>query len=186
MAITKYGLDTLTSTIFVDKYGMLFSTAKLSKYGVISTGGGSGSVGGTAAGTGGLFLDSTFSNFTVEFTTLVSNITITSVDMYSASNFSGGAYTIGVYSGATLQGSVSGTITPPIGGTNIKITVTLNTLLSVTGNYNIRIATTAGTQLGTIVASNLTSSQVNITGNLVAANGTTTTNNVYNNLQFTY
>jgi len=147
---------------------------------------GSGSVGGTNAGTENLYTDKTWSNWALMFTTKFSNITLNSVDVYSSNNNTATNCIIGIYnnSGVLLTSTA---FIMPASTSNIKYTVPFNYLITTAGDYSLRFTPNSGPgSFGNIISTLNSSSNVNINGNFDYSRNQSTSINIYNNLQFTY
>ena len=147
---------------------------------------GSGSVGGTNTGTDENYTDNNWSNWALQFITNFDNVTLNSVDVYSSNKNTPSNCTIGIYNNSGIL-LTSTTLNMPASTLNIKYTITFNYLIVSAGNYRIKlISGSSAGSFGKIILASNTSKNINITGDFINDSNTSTPNNIYNNIQYTY
>ena len=100
----------------------------------------SGSSGGTNSLTTSTWVETNYSNKKTNFTTLISNVKITSIDYTIPANQTVNGIQLALYNSAGSVIAISSTITTrTAGASSVKITNTFNYSIPVAGNYSVGI-----------------------------------------------
>ncbi len=145
-------------------------------------GGGQGSVGGTSSLTTTTYIDASYNNKKVVFTTNVANVTITTVDYFIPAYQSVSGLVLAIYNNAgTVIATSSTNTTTTAAASAVKITSTFNYAIATAGTYSIGLS--AGT--GNIGSDNPALPITEPTGTITITGLSSAGSRCFNNIQFT-
>ncbi|RYY49826.1 MAG: hypothetical protein EOO06_05955 [Chitinophagaceae bacterium] len=140
-----------------------------------------GAAGGTATLTSSTYIDDTYNNRKLNFTTTKANVTITSVDYYVPAYQTVNGLRVSIYNSAGAVIATSSTITSgSAGATAVRVTNTFNYNIVAAGNYSIGVS--AG--YGNIGADNPAYPITEPTGTINITGGASAGLRCFNNIKF--
>jgi hypothetical protein len=144
-------------------------------------GGASGSAGGTTTLATATYVDNSFNNKRTNFSTIVANVNITTVDFYVPAYQTISGLVLSIYNGSgTIIATSTTNTTFSSGASASRISNTFNYTIAAPGNYSIGVS--AGT--GTIGSDNPAFPISEPTGNMNVTGVTSAGNRCFNNIQF--